>query len=128
MVCNGRLQHSSRLLTSAADFVDRARVWADALVWKECNGPGDLVEARHRVEARYGIPATLLRDLRYRPPKRIAAELYERLRIAYRNQCERELKRFEGELADASAQGRDETNSALVRQAVALARKDGETG
>lgn len=88
MVCERKVQKRERAMTSA-EYVDRARGWADTLVWKECRGPGDMAEARARVEARYGIPAAWLKDLRHRPPKRIGVDLYERLRIAYLNHCER---------------------------------------
>lgn len=104
MVCNGKPQAAGSQITSF-ECVERARQWADALVWRECSGPRDLALARSRVEAKWGIPAQVLKDLRERPPKRIDAALYLRLQFAHRAQIEREIKHLNGELAGADERG-----------------------
>lgn len=119
MVCNRSFRFRERQLTRT-EYVDCARAWADALVWNECRGPGEIASARARVAVRYGIPARLLKDLKYRPPKRIAVEIFERLRVAYLTQVERQVSRFERELADASTHGAADTS--LIRAASFVAR------
>lgn len=96
-VCNWKL-HSSH-------FVDRARDLAHALEWSECQGPGGWSEARARVEARYGVPASVLKDLRHRPPKQLPAHVYARIEAAYRVMCQAQIDRF-GELL-SSGEGED---------------------
>lgn len=41
--------------------------WARFLNQREARGPGDLDNARARIEARYGLPAQVLWRLRYKP-------------------------------------------------------------
>lgn len=52
-------------------YVDEARRMARHLIATEAAGPGDIVNAMQRIEARYGVPFSLLKSLRYRTPKDI---------------------------------------------------------
>ena len=115
-----RQQGASLPLTNS-DYVDHARGWVGALLWSECRGPKDWSEAPARVEAQYDIPVGVLRDLRYRPPKRIGVALYERLRAAYREMCERQMRLWKQELAEADA-----AHSIVARASCALAGKAAE--
>jgi hypothetical protein len=113
MVCERKSQ-KQRAGMSSSEYVDRARGWADALVWRETSGPRQLDEARSRVEARYGIPFSVLKDLRERPPKRIAADLYERLRSAYLASCERIVRSAQNDMAVLKSERQDNDNADLA--------------
>lgn len=93
MVCHGRLPGAATESASfvSSVYVENARVMARALVWSECPLPGEWALARHRVELRYGIAASLLRDLEYRPPKQLPAHQYARIEAAFRVMSERSL-------------------------------------
>jgi hypothetical protein len=82
-VCNKSLR-----LKQAGDFVQEARTWAKRLEEHEAQG-GTLDDARRRLQTRYGIPPQAFWSLRHRPPKRIAADIYHRIRFAYLDQCQR---------------------------------------
>ena len=64
---------------SATAYVDDAASMARRLVARESVGPGDTENAMRRCEAKYGIPYQSLWSLRYRPPKRIFIDVYERI-------------------------------------------------
>jgi hypothetical protein len=77
---------------SAADYVLRAQSWAKQLEEHEAQG-GTLESARYRLQMKFGIPVQAFWSLRYRPPKQIAADLYDRLRHACLVQAERSIER-----------------------------------
>ncbi|MGH6822024.1 MAG: hypothetical protein ACREC4_00805 [Methylocella sp.] len=85
--------------------------------------------ARLRVASRFGIPASLLHSLRYRPPKTIAADVYARLAIAIERQAAEQIRSFEHEIAKARARGLGAADrrlweaEAAVRHARALLEK-----
>ena len=106
---------------SEAVFVDEAAEWAKALTRNEARGPGDLENAMHRLEVRYGVPWRTFWALRYRKPEWITALTYQRLRSAYQAECERQMRRYEHELEITKAKaGASET---LVSAAVVVVRK-----
>ena len=45
----------ARLALEAAEFVEEAAAWAHRLVMDEAEGPGDFVDAMHRVAAKFEI-------------------------------------------------------------------------
>jgi hypothetical protein len=62
-------------------LVSDAQGWAKWLILQESRGPGDTENAMRRVAARYGVDFRALWALRYRPPKRIFADMCARLRL-----------------------------------------------
>lgn len=75
-----------------------AKVWANDLVLRESRGPGDMENAMHRLEGRYGIPWRTFWSLRYRPPSDLMHSVYERLRAAYLAECERQTRLLQHEI------------------------------
>lgn len=92
-------------LMSAATFVAEAGKLANAMVQREMRGPGDLDNAMRRVEAKFGVPYQSLWNLRYRPPKEIAAHVYAGILNAYDEQCARQARLYQHEAAIAKAKG-----------------------
>lgn len=89
---------------TAAESVEQAARCANDISQFESRGPGDLENAWHRVETKYGIPASLFWSLRYRKPKQIAAHHFARLLAAREDIAARKLRAFtngsEGEKDD----------------------------
>lgn len=77
--------------------VDQAASWANAIVLRECRGPGDLPNAMDRIARRYGVPKGVLWSLRYRKPSDISASAYLKLRLAHHAEIERHARRLERE-------------------------------
>ena len=69
-----------------------ARQWANSLIQQEARGSGDTDNAMRRLSQRYGLGYSALWSLRYRPPKRIFADVYFALQNAYAAECERQLR------------------------------------
>lgn len=105
---------------SAVDHVEDARKWARDLTANEQRG-GDLESAWRRLERLYGVPRQTFWSLRYRPPKRIAADLYTRLRLAYLAQCERIVKSAQHDITIMKAKG-DADLESLADQVADLAK------
>ena len=100
-------------------LVQDARHWANNLIQREARGPGDTENAMRRVSQRYGIDYAALWSLRYRPPKRIFADIYFGLRAAYLDECDRQLKRLNHELIITKAKAGPDAASVRAAQAVA---------
>jgi hypothetical protein len=104
--------------------VAEAQAWASALTALETRGPGDTDNAMRRVSRRHGIEYGSLWSLRYRTPKRIWADTYNRLRAAYVAECERQMQALHHEIEiTRAAAGSDHP---AVRKAEALVREAGE--
>lgn len=86
-----------------AVYVDDAASWAKLLTQRESRGPGDMENAWRRLETRYGVPWRSFWALRYRPPKRISAPLFDRLRTAYLMEIERQRRLLEHEITITKA-------------------------
>jgi hypothetical protein len=108
---------------SAAAFVDSAREMAAVLEDREL-AAGSRPHARKRVARMAGVPASLLHSLRYRPPKRIAADAYERLCAAIERQAAIQIGQLENEILAARARrrGADDRSFCEVDGALAIAR------
>lgn len=78
MVCKMRSQ-LKEIQMSAAVYVDRAREMARFLEDRESAADHDLEMARARLQSKYGIAGSVFYALRYRPPKQIAADVYNSL-------------------------------------------------
>src|SRR3954451_645702 len=90
-----------RQMTDA--LVSDARAWANKLVLRESRGPGDTENAMRRLSARYGLDYGALWGLRYRPPKRIFADVYFALAAAYQAECERQQRVLAHDIAKTKA-------------------------
>ena len=84
---------------SAGTYVDEAKSWADKMVARESRGPGDTDNAMRRLQYKYGVSFNDLWRLRYRPPKRIWTDVYERIRQAYEAQRQEQIRRLKHEIA-----------------------------
>ena len=90
---------------SAGEHVREAQQWANALTDNERRG-GTLEATWRRLEAMFSIPSQTFWALRYRPPKRIAADLHTKLRLAYLQQCERLVRSAQHDIEILRAIGR----------------------
>ena len=71
--------------------LSEAQMWSTALVMRELLSPnGDLENAMHRLEARYGIPWRVFWNLRYRAPADVMVGVWRQLKAAYEIECERQ--------------------------------------
>lgn len=84
-------------------FVDQASEWANHLVRRESRGPGDIEDAMRRIEARYGLPYSVLWSLRYRRPKDLMVSVYAHLQSVYVAEIDRQqrLLAHEREITEA---------------------------
>jgi len=105
-----------------AALVDNCADWARRLTQTEARGPGDLENAWHRLEARYGVPWRVFWCLRYRRPKAVTAAIYARLLAAYEQECERQTRKLRNELEITKR--KVGANHAAVRAAAALAGEE----
>lgn len=86
---------SEKILCKDANGVSaaaKAQGWANELVRREARGPGDMENAMHRLEARYGIPWRTFWSLRYRPPTDILTGLFIKLHDAYQAERDRQMR------------------------------------
>ena len=88
---------------NAATFVEIACAIAADLEDREIAMAGSRPIARQRVSNLANVPVSLLRKLRYRPPKTIAADAFDRLCAAVECQAEREIRKLENEVLKARA-------------------------
>jgi hypothetical protein len=112
---------------NSAALIDEARDYANKLVLRESRGPGDTENAMRRLESKYGLPFSALWSLRYRPPKRIFADIYFQLRAAYEVERERQLRQLQHELAITKAKAGAAASSVVAAQAVVDA-EEGRAG
>jgi len=101
--------------------VDVAAGWADWLVRREHQGPGDTVEAaRLRAARKHKLPERLLWSLRYRKPKRIWADLYVKLQEAVAAEIQRQEDALEHEIEITRARRLSASGRASIAQAEAF--------
>lgn len=111
-------------MTVASEYVDRAERLTRAMVERETRGSGDTEAAMRRIEMKYGVSYSDLWALRYRKPKRIWADVLERIRAAYEAQRQEQMRRLQHDIEITKAiSGAD---CAAVRAAEALVDKDTE--
>lgn len=98
-----------------ASGVSEAKEWASAMVLREMRSPGDMENAMHRLERRYGIPWRVFHNLKYRPPADVLVGVWRQLKSAYELECERQerLLAHERHLAEAKVLAAED----LARQA-----------
>jgi hypothetical protein len=117
MVCKRSLR------TDQMTSVDLASDYAKRMVLREAKGPGDVEDAMRRIESMTGIGFSTLWSLRYRPPKTICHDKFQRIREAYLSLCERQLSSLRHELEIEATRGRSDAFVDLVDEAEAVAAK-----
>lgn len=101
--------------------LEAAQDYASLLVEMETRG-SDVEDALYRLEQRYGLSPNQILHLRSRRAKSCDIGLFARLRAAYLDICERQVSRFQHEIAVEKARG-DDTFEDLAAEAAALAAK-----
>ena len=91
------------------------------LLAREMCGPSDSEQAMHRIQAKYGIDYWTQWGLRYRAPKRVSADLVDRVRQAYLATLEQSVRRDIARLEIEIAKGApDAAFTDLVAEAQGL--------
>lgn len=89
------LQKLQRLMNA---IVLDARSKLDALLVADLRGANDMLPAIERLAKRFRLPSSApLKALRYRPPKRLDAELYLKLCVAYYEGVRTKSLKFHGD-------------------------------
>lgn len=88
------------LPVSDAAYIDAAQKWSKDLTRMKARGPGDTENAMRQIEREYGIEYGFLWSLRYRRDrlKITSLSVYESIRAAYREECERKMRKLEHEI------------------------------
>lgn len=114
----------AQTMGSAEACVIEASAWASSCVAAErSQGAEDPIA---RVARRARVSRNAIWALVYRPPKRVAAEIYLALGSLYADECGRQAERYAAERAATEAKTR--LGRALVRSADALACQDSKPG
>ena len=81
-------------------YLDQAAKWSKDMTRMKARGPGDTDNAMRQIEREYGIDYGFLWSLRYRRDrlKIISLSVYEGIRAAYREECERQMRKLKHEL------------------------------
>lgn len=116
-MCKETLQSEQEVMSSA----DVAAGYVRRMVEKETNGWGDQENALGRLEARYGLPFWSMNNLRTGRAKTVEAGLFARIRAAYLDLCERQVRVLQHEISIEKALHEDDTIQDLERAAAALA-------
>lgn len=82
---------------SSAVFIDHAAELSRRMVARDARGPGDIDNAMRRLEARYGIPYSVLWALRFRKPKTLDVGVFARILGAHEAECDRQQRAIEHE-------------------------------
>lgn len=104
--------------------VDAATEYVRTMVQRESRGPGDLDNAMHRLEAKYGLPFWSLWHLRKGKAKTVEASLLARIRGAYLDMCAQQAGNLLHEIEiEAAAGTADDADLDLADALRALATK-----
>lgn len=90
------------------------------MVEAETRGWGDQSNALNRIEQRYGIPFWTLNHLRSGRAKTVEATIFERIRAAYLDLCERQIAKLQHEISVEKALHHDDIDQDIEREAEAL--------
>ena len=100
--------------------VETASAYVKRMVERETKGWGDQENALTRLEARYGLPFWSLDHLRTGRAKSVEAGLFQRIRAAYLDLCERQVAKLQHEIAIEKAIQGDDSMEDLAREAETL--------
>jgi len=102
---------------SDAAYLDQAALWSKDLTRMRARGPGDMENAMRSIERDYGIDYWFIWQLRYKRDrlKFLSVSVYERLKSAYRAECERQMRKLAHEITLTPAD-HVATAQALVRE------------
>jgi hypothetical protein len=79
-------------------YINDAKGMAKTLLSREFRGPGDTIEAAaHRIQMKFGVPASVILRLRHREVKDMLMSNFMALASAYRAASERLDRAFEHE-------------------------------
>jgi len=109
----------SEMSMSEATLVEQARSWTEGLCKDEERGHADFIGAMERVARRLRLPFGFLKELVYRPPKRISAGRFLTLAAAH----DERLRKQSTERTDAAFNPSTAFGRALLGVADALDRK-----
>lgn len=102
--------------------LEAASDYARQLVEMEARGSGDTEGAMYRLEQRYGIGTNQLQHLRAGRAKSCDVSLFARLRLAYLDLCEKQVRTLQHRIAIEKATG-DDFNEDLAGELRSLASK-----
>ena len=115
----------------ARSYVDKAREMASELEDRETAAVGSRPVARRRLARVSGVPLSVLHSLRYRPPKTISADVFDKLCAAIERQAEQQIRILQDAICEARSR-RSGVDNNSVREAASsleharqLLRKDG---
>lgn len=100
-----------------------ASIYVRQMIQAESRGPGDSEGAMARLEAHYGIGFWTLDRLRKGRSKTCDISLYQRIRHAYLDMCERQVTKLQIQIAIEKATADDDTLEDLEAEALAVAQK-----
>ncbi len=110
-------------MSSAAVAGDYLRL----MIAEEMTAWGDQKSALNRLAIRYRLPFWTANNIRTGRAKTIEADMFQRIRQAYLDVCERQIERLQHELAIEKAKGTDASLEGIAREAAALAARLAET-
>lgn len=112
---------------SDAAYLDQAAMWSRDLTRMKSRG-SDTPTAMRQVSRENGIDYGFLWSLRYRRQKlkTISVSVYEAIRLAYRSECERQMRKLENDIRRTEEIAGPDHNA--VRAASALVRKNDQSG
>lgn len=118
MTCR-ETQHLEHEMSTAVE----AQSYVKVMIEREAKGWGDQTNALSRIERRYGIPFWSLNNLRIGRAKTVEAGLFQKIRKAYIDMCERQLAKLQHEIAIERAKDASDVNEDLAAEIDRLAAK-----
>lgn len=112
--------HSERIPMSSCEA---AGGYVLKMLEKEGRGWGDTSNALTRLSRRYGISYWTLYNLRIGRAKTVEASVFNRIRSAYRDMCERQIANLKHELEVERAMNPDAFDEDFAREAEKLLAK-----
>lgn len=119
MACRKSQQPEQKVMSTA----EVATGYVRRMVEKETRGWGDQDSALSRLEQRYGLPFWTLQNIRNGRAKTVEAGIFARIRAAYLDLCERQVRALQHEISIEKALREDDDLASLEAEAAALARK-----